>query len=295
MAARNSKQHEEPEEIQYKRMENKSTEDMRDQKPMRQTSMVRKTITYLSIGCILGAVLILCWASTQMMPTFISLISTTRASLRPTKILNASNLQTKTPYITENYFAEDFDAPLSDNWSHFTITTDNKADPRMVAIQSKGGKLVWDFNSPWVYYYLFYNSSEFDDVKLDMSVENKGKNSNSVSLVCRHVPDKGWFEFNIANNGLYSILFMEVLGEGRFRENRLADGGSNAIRQGQSINEYSVICQDEKFTLRINGSDVITVIDTKYGLSSGQVGISVSSFNVLPIIVEMEWFRVSAP
>lgn len=197
--------------------------------------------------------------------------------------------------VAKDYFTEEFDTPLTSDWSYFTITASDKADAEKVTVEADNGKLVWEFDSEWVYYYLFYGGHEYEDVKLDVRADNRGKNNNSVSLVCRYTPDEGWYEFNIANNGLYSIIFMELLDNGKIRENRIANGGSNDINQGKETNEYSITCEDDQLTLTINGSEAITIPERKYGLSSGQVGISVSSFNVLPILVEMDWFQISEP
>ena len=208
----------------------------------------------------------------------------------PTEVI----VETEAP-VAKDFFTEEFDTPLTSDWSYFTITASDKADPEKVTVEAEDGKLVWEFDSEWVYYYLFYGAYEYEDVKLDVRADNLGKNNNSVSLVCRYTPDEGWYEFNIANNGLYSILFMELLENGKIRENRIANGGSNDINQGKEVNEYSITCEGDQLTLNINGSEVISIQDRKYGLSSGQVGISVSSFNVLPILVEMDWFQISEP
>jgi hypothetical protein len=86
-----------------------------------------------------------------------------------------------------------------------------------------------------------------------------------------------------------------VLDSGKIRWNRIANGGSNAINQGKEVNEYSITCQGDELTLNINGDEVISIKDKKYGLRSGQAGISVSSFDVLPILIEMDWLRISEP
>lgn len=268
---------------------------MRRQKTRPYTSLFHKPLPHIAIGCAIGMVVILCLAGLWITPRLVALALDRKVGSVSTKVFTPSRLFAEAQPSTIDIFTEDFNTPLSDDWSRFTITASTVANPERVSIQAEDGKLVWEFDSVWVYYYLLYDAYMYKDVQLDLRVENKGKNNNSVSLICRYNPDQGWYEFNIANNGLYSVLFMEVLGKDRFRENRLADGSSNAIKQGQSINEYSVTCQDDKFTLRINGSDVITVEDKQFRVGSGRVGISVSSFNVLPIIVEMDWFKVSAP
>ena len=136
---------------------------------------------------------------------------------------------------------------------------------------------------------------EYEDVKLEVRADNRGRNNNSISLICRYNADIGWYEFNIANNGLYDILYAEVENDGDISYSRVANGGSNAINQGMDVNEYAITCDDEELGLFINGDEVITIPERRYGLRSGQVGVSVSSFNVLPILIEMDWIRISEP
>ena len=195
----------------------------------------------------------------------------------------------------QQFFTEEFDTPLSGDWSVFTITDPNLSDLDKVTVEADGGNLAWNFDSEWVYYYLFYNAFDYEDVKVEAIADNRGRNNNYVSLICRYEPDTGWYEFNIANNGLYNILFAEVLDNGKIRYNRVANGGSNAIRIGKEVNEYSATCQGEELTLHINGDEVISIEERNYRLRSGQVGVSVSSENVLPILIEMDWIRISEP
>jgi hypothetical protein len=193
------------------------------------------------------------------------------------------------------FFTEEFDNPLSGDWSSFAIYDETYSDLDKVNVEAQNGVLVWDFDSEWVYYYLFYNAFDYEDVKVDAIADNRGRNNNFVSLVCRYDPEVGWYEFNIANNGLYNILYAEVLDSGKIRYNRIANGGSNAIKIGKEVNEYSATCQGDELTLHINGDEVIQLREKKYGLRSGQIGISVSSENVLPILIEMDWIRISEP
>jgi len=195
----------------------------------------------------------------------------------------------------QQFFTEEFDTPLSGDWSTFTITDPNLSDIEKVTVEADNGNLVWDLDSEYVYYYLFYNAFEYEDVTVEARADNRGKNNNSVSLICRYDENIGWYEFNIANNGLYDILYAEVLDNGKIRYNRVANGGSNAIKQGKDVNEYSATCQGEELTLTINGDEVISIDERNYRLRSGQAGVSVSSFNVLPILIEMDWIRISEP
>lgn len=195
----------------------------------------------------------------------------------------------------EQFFTEEFDSPLSNDWAILTVTGSDKANADKVTVEANNGKLVWDFESEYVYYYLFYDAHNYEDVRVDVRADNRGKNNNSISLICRYDPKVGWYEFNIANNGLYNIIYAEVTKDGTIDYQTITDGGSNNIKQGKDVNEYGISCKGEELALYINGKEVKTLSERKYSLRSGQVGMSVSSFNVLPILIEMDWFKISEP
>jgi len=195
----------------------------------------------------------------------------------------------------QQFFTEEFDSPLSSDWSILTVTGSDNADPDKVTVEPKNGKLSWDFESEYLYYYMFYSAFDYEDVRVDERADNRGKNNNSISLICRYDPAVGWYEFNIANNGLYDISYAEVASDGSIGYQKITDGGSNDIKQGKDVNEYGISCKGDQLTLFINGKQVKTLPERKYSLRSGQVGMSVSSFNVLPIQIEMDWFKISEP
>ena len=199
------------------------------------------------------------------------------------------------PPEVQEFFTEEFDSPLSDAWYIFTVTGSDAADLDKVTVEPQDGKLVWDFESEQVYYYLFYQGFSYTDVKVEVRADNRGKNSNSVSLICRYDPEVGWYEFNIANSGLYDVFYAEVGADGDIAYNLITDGGSTDIKQGKDINEYSFTCSGTQLTMTINGKEVNTINEKTYALREGGVGVSVSAFNVLPIQVEMDWFKVSQP
>jgi hypothetical protein len=195
----------------------------------------------------------------------------------------------------QDFFTEEFDNALTGDWDILTVTGSNDADPDKVTVEAEDGMLVWDFDSEYVYYYLFYNAFNYEDVRLDVRADNRGRNNNSISLICRYDPDVGWYEFNIANSGVYDILYGEVTSNGDISYNTIANGGSLAIKQGMEVNEYGITCEDNELTLFINGDEVTSIKENRYGLRSGQVGVSVSSFNVLPILIEMDYIQISEP
>ena len=107
-------------------------------------------------------------------------------------------------------------------WPHFVVDatkllTSPDAMPSLapgdVGTMSVGindGRLVFDLQSKELWVYALYEGQEYEDVRLDVVAENRGMNDNNISLICRYSKEEGWYEFNIANNGLYDIFYSEL-------------------------------------------------------------------------------------
>lgn len=182
------------------------------------------------------------------------------------------------------YYQEEFDGDLTD-WTYFLT---NGEDDDFEA-ETTNSRLHFDISGDNTWIYFTYDAYEIADVRIDTTVENLGFNDNNISLICRY-SDRGWYEFNIASNGEWTILrFDPLINDYR----AIYTGGSRAIRMGQDTNTYTAICKGDKLTLGINGVEVRTVTDKN--LKTGTTGISVSSFRTTPIIVEFDNFILSVP
>lgn len=185
------------------------------------------------------------------------------------------------------FFTDEFENGLS-NYSYFTM---GRGGEDGMDIYTEDGKLVFDLNGEYLWPYLIYDPFTYTDVALQFEAENLGNNNNNVSFVCRYDPDRGWYEFNVANNGLYWILYYDAVGTKDYKT--LFDGGSQSINMGRATNTYGVVCQGNTLSLYINGHLERTVKDTN--LKEGQVGISVSSFDSYPVRVDIDWLKISEP
>jgi S1-C subfamily serine protease len=183
------------------------------------------------------------------------------------------------------YYASDFDTPLTD-WVYFLMSGEESG----VNADVTNSKLHIEINktNTWVYFYL--DALDAANVRLDTKVENLGRNTNNVSLICRYTPDRGWYEFNVANNGLYTIFYYDAVTQEYIS---LFSGGSNEIKMGKGTNELTAICQGNTLTLGINGVEVRTINDDR--LTTGKVGLSLSSFDIVPIVDEFDYFITSVP
>lgn len=217
---------------------------------------------------------------------------------QPTKRPEATSTPapTSTP-AAQKFFTEEFDSVV-EQWSYFVVdgfsSTITKAENPKMAVVIEDSLLTFDLKDEALWVYQLYQPYEYEDVRLDVRVNNRGVNNNNVSLICRYT-ETGWYEFNIANNGLYWILVAFVDSGGKVSYDLIYNGGSTAIKSGKETNEYTAICDGNELSLYINGKEARTVTDNKYSLSDGKVGVSVSSFDVLPVIVDFEWAQISEP
>ena len=188
----------------------------------------------------------------------------------------------------EAFFTDQFDNGL-DNYSYFMMSGDSD-DPDM-DIYSEDSNLIFDLKGAYLWPYLTYDPYTYEDVDVSFEAENLGLNNNNVSIICRYDPDRGWYEFNIANNGLYSILYYDAISTKDYKN--LFNGGSYSINMGKATNTYEATCKGDTLTLYINGVETRSVKDNN--LKKGQVGISVSSFEDYPILVNVDWLKISNP
>lgn len=193
------------------------------------------------------------------------------------------------------FFMDEFDGDMIDaNWfeeySYFVDDGVEEDDPEYTpsySIEQRRGALRFEINSPYLYLYRVYKPHLYDEVRIDFEVENKGVNTNNVGAICRYT-DYGWYEFITTSGGYYSIM--------RYYEDgnkELATGGISSIRFGEDKkNVYTVICTGRTLILEVNGVQVARVKDEEIP-DAGYVGINISSENVVPVQVEVNWLQIS--
>jgi hypothetical protein len=220
-------------------------------------------------------------------PVMPTLIPTNTQAQPPTQVVVTQEpVETEEPVGNEApaYFTEEFNGDM-DNWSYF-LMNGNEMDMDLYADEDS---LVFDLRGNNQYVYVIYDPYYYSDVFIEISAENKGKNTNNVSLICNYSDEYGWYEFNITNGGLYNILVYDEI-DGEYVT--LASGGSVHVKTGRNTNIYSATCYGNQLALYINGFLETEHFDNIYNLKEGQVGVSVSSFDVLPILVEIDYFDI---
>jgi hypothetical protein len=156
--------------------------------------------------------------------------------------------------------------------------------------EAQNGKLYIEVDASDTTVYAFYDKDIGQgDVQVDADVETvAGPNRNNISLVCRAGGD-GWYEFSM-NSGGYWYIWRYVPGKGW---TKLKEGGTTAINLQKAKNHLTAVCQGDTLTLYINDVEVGSASDDQF--TEGQVGVSVSTFNIKGAGVEFDYVAVSAP
>lgn len=189
---------------------------------------------------------------------------------------------------TQQFFTEEFDQ--DPNWIIDIIGPGADAHKDSVKTEFSNSRLRVELPENQLYFYYTYGDFTYENVRLDLRADNRGVNTNNVSLFCRSSSD-GWYEWSVGSGGdwyLYAVTD---------KFNLISNGGTLFLKQGKEVNEYSMICQDNRISMFINGQEIkqSPVTDNKYALRDGTVGFNISSIDVTPVIVEVDWLKISEP
>jgi hypothetical protein len=192
------------------------------------------------------------------------------------------------PPEAQDFYVEEFEGDYNpENWQYFTL---GDGDEDNLVIEQQDDHLLFDLGDEDLYVYFMYAAYTYENVSLTLNAENRGRNNNNVSLICR-MNDEGtqWYEFSVESGGVWYLYAFDD------KYNILDNGGTNSLNQGRAVNEYRLDCSGDEITMYINGDKIKTVQDTRYLFDDGFVGFNISSLNVLPITVEVNSFEIDFP
>ncbi|MGB8980504.1 MAG: hypothetical protein WCC12_01385 [Anaerolineales bacterium] len=211
----------------------------------------------------------------------------------PTEVVVTEAPVTEAPteaLVAEDFFTEEFDQDPGSMWEATIIGpgADDFAD--QVKTDFGNSKMRVELPEDDLYFYYTYLGYTYEDVRLDLRADNRGVNTNNVSLICR-LSDDGWYEWSVGSGGDWYLYAHTD------KYNLIGSGGTTYLKQGKEVNEYALACNGKKISMFINGQEIklSPVTDNKYGLRDGAVAFNISSLNVTPVIVEVDWFKISEP
>jgi S1-C subfamily serine protease len=202
---------------------------------------------------------------------------------------STSEVNTNASASGEIYYDETFENDISQTWEYFLTSGNDSALSQTL----EDGHLVVEISQQDTYSYFMFKDWTFTNPRLDVQAINRGVNTNFVGLVCRY-GDQGWYEVDVLSSGVYYMYYVDT----DYNYTSLWNGGSRLVKTGNATNDYTLICSGNTLTLGINGTEVKTLQltgGTYPVLTDGQVGLTVSSTNSTPVIVDFEEFVISVP
>ncbi|MBP6179031.1 MAG: hypothetical protein KA473_11180 [Anaerolineales bacterium] len=216
-------------------------------------------------------------------------------SQTPPPPATATSIPTLTPVPTASptstpvpmFFTEDFNADLG-AWASFQT---GGAQPALVGLEND--LLRIDFASPDTWYYAIHNAHEYSSVNI--SAKFFGTASGSIGVVCNYSETNGWYEFNLASDGTYSVLLGQWLSPEIAQYTPIVSDTTEYLQAGILDHEVGLTCQDNLLFLFINGKLFRKLDVSHIGLAGGKVGISAASYADIPMTATFDWVQVSEP
>ncbi len=153
--------------------------------------------------------------------------------------------------------------------------------------------LAIDSNYTWVY--ALYGAQDYDSVHVDTKFVNNAMSPASIGLICNYSDNDGWFEYNVTTDGSYNVLYGKWLSTGVADYLPVLNGTSSLIQQSGVEQSIGFTCSNATLMLSINDTIVRSVEVSHYGLTSGKVGLTASSYENTPVIASFDWVKVKAP
>ena len=249
-------------------------------------SVMNKKLPLLTT--LIGIIFLTACSTSTPVPTQVELPSPTIAPPTPpapaTATLTFTPAPTFTPTPIPLYFTEEFNTDLG-AWASFQTGGSN---PPVVNLENDSLRV--DFSSPDTWYYAIHNANEYSTVSISANIAGT---SGSAGLVCNYSETNGWYEFNIAGDGTYNILFGKSLTEGIAQYTPIASGNTASLIPGSLNYEIGLTCEENALLVLINGNLLRRMDVTNFGLSGGRVGVTAASYNEIPVTVFFNWVKVS--
>jgi hypothetical protein len=185
------------------------------------------------------------------------------------------------------FFTEEFNTDLG-AWVSFQ--TGGAESPK---VNLENDLLRIDFPAPNTWYYAIHNAHEYSGVFV--SAKFLGASTGSIGLICDYSESNGWYEFNIASDGTYSVLLGQWLAQGIAQYTPIVNKTTEYLHPGKLDYEIGLTCQENTLLLHINGKLFRKLDVTRFGLTQGKIGINASSFDETPMTTTFDWVTVSEP
>jgi hypothetical protein len=186
-------------------------------------------------------------------------------------------------------FTNEFDSSLA-GWVILQAGSDSVPN-----IKSENSNLILQMDSPYTWVYAIYGAQDYKDARIDAQFENQAGSPSSIGLICRYSESDGWLEYNISTDGTYNVLYGQWLSTGIVDYLPILSASSREIQPSGASQEIGLICSGTTVSLFVNQTLIRSADVSRYELGEGKVGITVSSFENIPVTAAFDWVKVSEP
>lgn len=246
----------------------------------------------LLIGCLLFVVA--CQPSTPLPVTTLAATVTsppvsTTTSVPVTDTPQPTPTLESTPTPLPRFFINEFDSALA-GWT--VLQAGNEAAP---SIRNENSSLILQLDAPFVWAYAVYDAQEYDNLRMDARFTNQAGSPASIGLICRYSETDGWLEYNVSTDGTYNVLYGQWLASGVANYLPVLSASSGVIQPSGATQEIGLICSETTLSLLIDQTLIRNVDVSRFALTAGKIGVTVSSFENTPVIAAFDWVTVSEP
>jgi hypothetical protein len=238
--------------------------------------------------------LLLFFLLTACVPTATPSAPTPLASDTPTAAPPTPTFTAPAPTATfipsERYFQEDFNKDVTDWQTHVT-----SGEPGLFDLRVEDGNWLFDFGGKKISSFTLYQPEIYKNVRIDVRVVKMDTSPNTLSLICRYTEKDGWYQYEVFNSGAYNLYYSVWDEESKPVATLLADGVADSMLRGDAVNEIGMACADRDLSLYVNGQLARTYTDDQYVLRDGWVGVGVTSFDQIPLLVALDWLKITIP
>ena len=243
------------------------------------------------LGCLILITITACQPAAT--PTPVAPLLPT-ATFSPTPIPATATLApTPTPEFTATpfprLFTDEFDSSLA-GWAILQAGSDTAPN-----IKTENSNLILQMDSPYTWVYALYGAQDYDSIRIDTQFINQAGSPASIGLICRYSDTDGWFEYNVATDGTYNVLYGKWLSSGIADYLPILSASSGAIQPSGASQEIGLICSGTTLSLLVNQNIIRSIDVSHYELAQGKIGVTASSFENAPVVAAFNWVKVSEP
>jgi hypothetical protein len=188
------------------------------------------------------------------------------------------------------YFQNDFNKANLTDWTTVVIS----GEPGLFDFRVEEGFLLFDLGGKNIQTFTLYQPEVYKNLRLDARLIAQTDSPYALNLVCRYSEQNGWYQYQVFDSGAYNLYYFVWNEEEQAVPTLLVEGVAASLLRGE-VNEIGMSCKDRDLNLYVNGELVRSYPENQYVLRDGRVGVGLTSFDSVPVLVSLDWLKILIP